>query len=521
MNTKGRVVHVNSATLVMGVTGSGKSRLLATLAKYVYDMTGKIMLLYSSDGGGFPTAVQALMQAGIMRVFRMRTRDLPDGSLSFETCNRSAQGWWPAEIDPRTGEVMPGVRMVPPITERYDMSCPNGHRIKSVSFQSLLTATMCPQCKVLTDRTNMQVIKTAQRTKGFEDVGAVGYDGLTSNLSWMMSDMSQRAGRLELKGEEGAIGGKIISGDMKFGGSTRSHVGFAQAQAENLVLNSLSVPFLVVPPVWTALTLETDDAGDLRVRGPKLSGRAKTDEAPQWFGNCLEAMVVKDEKDRRIFRLYLSEFVDEAGVRHLVKTRADAGTLPPYLEDPPLIPGHERETASTVCNLGVFFSMLNAGLAQSLAEIDQQYPDAPGLPEGIVKVGEPVAELRAAPTPSAAVPTAGVAAVKPGQPKAPAPRAAAPRQGPPSVPPSRLAPAQAPAGRPLQPQQVAGAPASTEEDEALTQSASAPAPPTEGSAATTPPPARQAWAAPAAPRPPAAAPRVGTPRTSPQATTKS
>ncbi len=522
---KGQVVHVNSATLVMGVTGAGKSYLLDTLVRYVWETYHKVTLLYSSDGGGFPTRLQASMQRGLVRVFRMRTRDLPDGSLSFETCQRSAQGWWPEKINATTGETTPGVRMVPPITEKYDMACPQGHPVKSVPFQSLLTATLCPTCRVMTDKSNMRVTKTAHRTKGFEDVGAVCYDGLTSMLSWMMADMSQRAGRLELKGEEGAIGGKIISGDMKFGSNSRGHYGFTQSHAEQLALNSLGIPNLVVPPVFTALTLETDDEGDLRVRGPKLAGRAKTDEAPQWFGNCLEAMVVKSPKDERIYRLCLSEFIDDAGVRHLVKTRADAGSMPAFLEDPPLVVGHERETAGTNFNLGVFYTMLAQGLAQSLAEIDAdpRYQDAPGLPEGMVQVGEGSTDGAGGKLPSEAggpAPKAGPVTVGPpsvGKPST-APPAAPPRSaGPPARPVVAAAPK--PAGPPAptftpplatesQPPAVAtaGGPAT-----ALLTAAKAALGTAKDLGGNRVVVAAKAWAAPAAPRPPAAAPRVGAP----------
>ena len=483
MSEKGRVVHVNSATLIMGPSGTGKSSLLATLIRYVWETFHKVTLLNSSDGGGFPTAVQALMQKGICRVFRMRTRDLPDGSLAFETCTRAAQGWWPQKINPATGEVSPGVKMVPPITEAYAMSCPNGHLVKTVPFQSLLTPTMCPKCKILTDKTNARIVRTSQRTKGFEDVGAVCFDGISSMLQWYMADMGARAGRLELKGEEGAIGGKIISGDMRFGQTTRSHVGMAQSQAENLVLSSLGIPYLVVPPTWTALTLETDDAGDLRILGPLIEGRAKTPIAPQWFGNCLESAVVKTERADRIFRLYLAEFTDEGGVRHLVKNRADPGMLPPYLEDPPLVSGHELETAFTNVNLGVFFQMLDEGLKASMERIDTQYADAPGLPEGIVEVGEPAAPEGQGAAPAApssvgkpAVAPVIAAGVQTGKPLAiPSGRPAAAPQ-PVVQPPPR--PTVAPAVAPAQPQLR--------------------------------PPAQQ-WAKPAAPRPPAPAPRVGGP----------
>jgi len=544
MSPEGKVVHVNSSTLIMGPSGSGKSALLGTLAEYVWETYKLVTLLYSSDGGGFPAKVQALAQKGIIRLWRMRTRDLPDGSLSFETCMRAAQGWWPKSIDPRTGETSPGVQLIPPITERYDMHCSNGHLIKSVPFQSLLTPTMCPTCKVLADKSSMKVKKTAHRTKGFEQVGAACYDGISSMLSWMMSDMGQRAGRLELKGEEAAIGGKVISGDMKFGGTTRSHVGFAQSRAEELVLNTLGIPFLVVPPTFTSLTLETDDEGGLSIRGPKLAGRAKTDEAPQWFGNCLEPMVVKDERDRRVFRLYLSEFIDSAGVRHLVKNRADPGILPDFLEDPPLEKGHEADTAFTNFNLGVFFKLLDDGLKKSMERIDEKYQDAPGLPEGLVEVGESVTDGSVAPQPTGAphavpTPAAGprpqpAAVGKPstgpaagtGVAGAPA-QATQAAQATPVAAPKAAVPAPRPAAptprpAPARPAPVAAKPAATvapvaspAPPVAQTAPAAAPAPAQQAAApqaAPSHPVAAGQWARPAAPRPPAPAPRVGGPR---------
>ena len=513
MTEKGHVVHVNSATLIMGVTGSGKSALEGTLGEYVWENYRKITRLYTSDGGGFPSNVQALMRLGIMQVFRLRTRDLPDGSLSFETCLRSSQGWWPQRINPSTGECFPGEKMIPPITERYEMSCPNGHLVKAVPFQSLLTPTLCPTCRVMTDRGSMQVRKTAQVTKGFEQVGAVCFDGLSSMLSWMMSDMSQRSGRLELKGEEGAIGGKINSGELKIGGSSRSHYGFAQSQAEAIVLNALSIPGLVVPPVFTALTLETQDEGDLSIRGPKLAGKAKTDEAPAWFGDCLETMVLKTDKDERVYRLCLSEFVDEAGVRHLVKNRAAPGTMPAYLEDPPLKVGSEAATAFTNFNLGVFYTLRDKARLATEAAMDQKYPDAPGLPEGIVEVGEPPVPPADPAATAPARPAAVAAGPKPAPPTAPRP---APPAARPAPAPARPAPAPAPApkpaaalpaaqpvvpAKPVSPPAAGTTPASSQGN---------------GVGSTGPMPAHgnpaAKWAAPAAPRPPAQAPRIPPPR---------
>jgi hypothetical protein len=368
---------------------------------------------------------------------------------------------------------------------------------------------MCPTCKTHTTKENMRVTKASHRTKGFEKIGAVMYDGLTSMTSWALQDMGQRAGRLELKGEEGAIGGKVKSGDMNWGGVTRSHIGFAQARDEEWVLNSLSIPYLVVPPTFTVLTLETTDEGGLSVRGPKLAGRAKTDEAGAWVGNCLESVVVKTEKDERQYRLYLSEFVDAAGVRHLVKNRAAPGCLPPYLEDPPLALGNEAETAFTSFNLGLFFQLLDAGLQQTLATVEAKYPNAPGLSGDAVEFGEPVVTaLAPAAIGSGTSPAAPPAAGQPvARPPAAKPAVAKPKSPPAATQPPAAVDAANSAAVPPTP----GNGQAQEVNETLTPvetSLSAMVEGPAGEARPTPPKAG-AWAAPGAPRPPAATPRVG------------
>ena len=381
--------QVNSATLVMGVTGSGKSALLHTLAKYVWRRWKKVTLYYNTDGGGYPAKIQEVQALGLMRVFRMLTRDPGDLGLAFETCYRACQGWWPKIIDPRTGEVPPGVEMVPPISIRYRMLCPSGHLVKDVPAQSLLTPGPCPTCRLMVTAQSMKVQRVVQPNRGFEDVGAVCYDGLSSMLAWGMRDLGHRAGWLELKGEEAAFGGKVISGDLKFGGTTRSHVGFAQTRGEELVHLTLGIPNLVVPPIFTALTHEDVDERSLSIIGPKIAGRAKTDEAPQWFGNVMETakMAALDGSNAEQRILYLSEFTDAHNVRHLLKHRGAPGTMPAYLADPP--GGDDNPAvAFTQVNLGLFFEMLAAALEKGIVAARAEIPDAPGLPEGLVEIGD-------------------------------------------------------------------------------------------------------------------------------------
>lgn len=554
--------QVNSATLIMGVTGSGKSALLHTLAKYVWRRWKKTTRYYTSDGGGFPAKIQELQALGIIEVFRMLTRDPGDLGLSFETCYRACQGWWPRRIDPSTGEVEPAVEMVPPIAVKFLMFCPSKHPVKDVPAESLLTPAPCPTCKVMVTKQNMLVEKIVGPNRGFERLGAVCYDGLTSMLSWEMREMGQRAGRMELKGEEAAIGGKITSGDLKFGGTTRSHVGFAQTRGEELVHLTLGIPNLVVPPIFTALTHEDVDDRSLSITGPKIAGRAKTDEAPQWFGNVLETAKIPamdgTNKEQRI--VYLSEFTDATGRRHLCKNRAAPGTLPVLLADPP---GGETDPALafTQVNLGLFFELLDNALQKGIASAREEFPDAPGLPEGIVEIGgarivpaQAIGQVQAGPATLTTSPGMTSAALAPPGPTtaaggAPTPRGrkkpanatpAAPQ--PPTATPIQVtpvaAPAPAPTPTPAPMPTPAPAPVPVMAASVAAPAGNAPAPAVSGGgtgstpAATTPapvvprpavapPPGRRpvsvgtplaaSLTGPAAPRPPAVAPRPPAP----------
>ena len=420
---------MNSATLIMGASGTGKSSLIATLAEYVWEHYQKVMLYYSCDGGGFPTQVQALINRGIIRVWRMRTRS-GDG-LAFESGQRAAQGWWPKKINPRTGETDPNVDLVPPMTETYQMFCPTDHLVKTVAFASRLTPSPCPTCGTMVNKQNMHVKRSVARTKGFEQVGAAAYDGLSSMCSWMLTDLSHRTGKNELGGEKGALGGVVLSGEMAWGQNNRAQVGFTQNRAEQLALSSIGIPGLVVPPVWTALVHETTDEGGLNVRGPLIAGQAKTPVAPQWFGNCIEALVVEDA-GKTYRRLQLQEFIDNTNTRHLCKTRSYPGALAEYLQEEDT--GEASRHAFTQFNLGLFHQLLDQALVKTEERYVEQYPDAPGLPQNgdTVEYGEPATETAAQPaaktTPAAKAKAAAQAkgAQAKGAPAAPPPTTPAP-----------------------------------------------------------------------------------------------
>lgn len=393
--------QTNTATLIMGGTGSGKSSLLATLARYLARFH-KVLLLYVSDGGGYPMEVQKEIAVGRIRLWRMYTRD-PGNllQLAWDTMLHASMGWWPLEINPLTGESPVGVKLQPPVATMFTMLCPNGHIVKQTTKSQELVASVCPFCHALVSDTNMRVERVVRRPTFFEDVGAVAYDGLSSMCAWGEADLGDRAGRQDLAGVEGAIGGKVISGDFKLGQVTMSHIGFSQQQARAIVLNTQSIPHLVVPPVFTALTLDASVEGT-RVCGPELSGKKKTPVAPQWFGNVLEPERRELGPDRYQFRLWLTQWKDSEGVIHLCKNRASPGVLPNYIEDPPLTNSQkDEETAFTTFSLGHFFSMLDAGLRRGV-EAELAKSGRAMVENKLVKYEDPFADVT--PTP-AAMPT--------------------------------------------------------------------------------------------------------------------
>jgi hypothetical protein len=391
-----------SATLVMGPSGSGKSSLLATAAEYCWETFKKVALYYCADGGGYPTQMQALINHGIVRVWRVRSRSGP--GLVPETIHRASQGWWPVSVDPRTGETAASVKLVPPMTETYETRCPNGHLVQVSPIQAFPPAGKpCPTCAVLVSAANMQVTRTSRRTKGFENVGAVLHDGLTSYSSWLMDDLSRR----NLGGEQSNLGGIVESGSLRFGSNNRAQYGFTQARAENWILNAQSIPGMVMSPIWTALPKEGDDES-LTVVGPDFAGSAKIAAALQWFGNTFEVMEV--EKDGKKYRrIMLSPYVDAAGRRHMCKTRSAPGYLPAYVEDEVVTETGKRPDGRTFVDfsLGAVFRMIDRVRVELESDYKGKYPDAPGLGAG--EVGDAAPEGPA----SSGVTAAGVTPASP------------------------------------------------------------------------------------------------------------
>lgn len=417
-------IGVNSSTLVIGATGAGKSALLATAYEYVWETHKRVSLHYASDPGGFPDKLRALMSVGIVRVWQMQSRGV---DYSFETADLASKGYWPAIVDPRTGISPHGVKMIPPVVTLYTEWCGHcGQQVGQSIAQATLAQGLCPYCQKVRNRTTAKITQSQSIAKGFEQVGARGYDGLTSISDWYLQDLSLRK---DLGGEEGALGGRVQSGDMVFRQNNRAQVGTAQQRAHALIVNSLSIPGQVVMPLWTAIANETTDVGGLTVIGPKLAGDAKTEIATSWFGNVFMAALEEDDKQRKIRRLYLNEFIKN-GKRYLCKQRSDSRFVADLVEDPPYdVSGRPTEQFSGF-NLGMVLRAQDDALDKSIEEVRAKYPDAPGLEQvpasyGYDVQGQPAAPARVAGDGGGAASAAAAPAPKAAS--APAPRARAPQ----------------------------------------------------------------------------------------------
>jgi hypothetical protein len=454
------VHRIFTATLVIGVSGSGKTSLAETFAMYLWETYKRILLLYSWDGGAIPTGVQKRMRQGLIRFWRARTRSA--SQLPLETLALGSKGYWPQVINPATGETAPSVRLIAPVTTRYTMYCPKGHVLKMVPAASLIVPTICPVCKPATmiQKADMTITEAATRTKGFENVGGVFFDGLTSMCDVVMDEMDSLRGHGHIGGEKSSFGGTITSGDVKYGGNNRADVGFSQGRARQYVGNSLTIPYLMEGPVFTGLAQEATDEGGLTIVSLKLPGSAAAEAAPAWFGNVMEMSKVLDDAGKEHFAIYLRPFTDKNGKRHLLKTSSSPFGVPDVLIDPPV--GDKQPF--TNANLGNVFKLLDEDLTAALLE---DMPGVPGLEaieygEATAAAIEPVAAASGTPPVTGGQPVSAPVAAK--APAAVSAAAAAPRPAtavPPraaGAPPSAAAAAARPAAAPKAPVAV---PAST------------------------------------------------------------
>ena len=406
-------ISAPSVLLISGSTGSGKTSLIGTAAKWLWLRHKKVLRLYTADGGGYGTLIGALVRLGIIEVFRMRTRASTGAEgLVEETLLLASQGWWPESFtNLERGEVEPAVRMIPPIVKTYRMSCQKDHLLKETTDHREIRPVKCPQCQLAVTRQTAKIETSVAVAEHMTGVGGVALEGLTSWSSWHLQSLSDRRARNELHGEASNIG-SFRSGDIQLDGNNRADYGFVQQAAERWLQAATTIQGLVIPPIFTSLETPAEETGVGSIWGPSIAGQAKTAQVPQWVGDYLGTQRVTNEKGREEFRLYLKTWRSPDGRIHPYKTRAEIDTE--FLADAP------DAKHFTTFNLGLYFDTL----AQAEKDLAQDVTEELKL-EGPVKVREErKVEKPQAAAPQAPAPQARPAVAKPAQPGArrPAPR---------------------------------------------------------------------------------------------------
>lgn len=381
----------NSATLIYGDTGTGKTSLLATAAEYAWNKYKKKTRYYAGDLGGYGDGMLALQSAGIVEVWRFQSRD-PDGTkgLAIGTCALATQGYWPKEgtWDPETGLSEVGGELVAPSSNWFVMYCKNGHVAKRVQAQTLLVPGPCPTCKAVASKESCgRVEKSVVINPDWAEVGAVVYDSLTAMGEWGMTEMNYRASQGTLGGIKGALS-TVVSSGVSFGSAGMSAVGFMQGRVQDWPRNAVNIPGLVLPPIFTALEQKGTDDSSIPLYGPNIPGKAKTADVSSWFGNTLGTVTV-NEGGVNVHRLYLETYTtDKDAVPHRCKSRVSPGVLPAYLQDPEGATV-ENKQSFTVFSLGHFFSLLHSAQEEAEKVVREKYKDAPGM-KGKVEIGKGV-----------------------------------------------------------------------------------------------------------------------------------
>jgi len=306
-----------TSALLYGAFGIGKSTQLALAASHIWKTTGKKTRVIGADGGGSQNALAPLGD-----VVEYLPIDQWEGKSIFYVLDRVTRGWWPSDPSTPNSPLVPCVREWKPCPLCGGDSGAKGH-------------AMVPKCSSCGKAYPPGTTLKTQRDpiNGLEDVGLVGFEGLTS-----FGDLLLR--RLRLIDPSGGRtvqdGPSQEEGSFTIAAPGKQHFGDAQAYIQQFVANTRLIPVPII--LWTALEIRADDDG-VPVYGPALPGKKLTSRCGAWFTDVLhlDGVVKKDPKgttlrdadgiERVERKLFLAPHFasDRPGVQFMAKTSAPFG----------------------------------------------------------------------------------------------------------------------------------------------------------------------------------------------------
>lgn len=307
-----------------GPPGSGKTRALITLIKWLYLLTGKTARVYVGDGSYANYVDSGLIEAGIVEVFNYANTPWP-----MTVTNQMGEGYWP---DPKTGKLA-----------KPDAATLN--RIGLWGFEAL--STMMRDYMM----GNIKGGLAEQSARGIK----IGQDS-----PFQIADMEVTSLRTDIKGN--VIGANYKDGTgtgEKFGGNPLSHFNVAQTHAIGVVRRSTALPGWVWWSSHEKLGEEKKKdgqgenarvtvTGDIGI-GPEVAGSALSMTIARSFNDTLHftrATKLNRQQDGTTskavntvedeYRLYTRDHYDPDGivaVPYKAVVRCDNTPLPLYFTD--------------------------------------------------------------------------------------------------------------------------------------------------------------------------------------------
>jgi hypothetical protein len=321
-------------SMLWGGTGTGKTDLLGTFAKGLFEGEGKKTRLVSAEKAQSEGILREGIEAGYILPWWLNDRMDATGNVEtpFERLTDAMLGKWPADTN------NPYSSLISAFSIQYKATCREAakhpQKDEKLIYQGEKPPTsasqlQCPMCKTAVILETVRVV-TDERLK---EVGAYFCEGATEYGDMMMQNLQRRAALGESTG--GNVATRFQDGQMWVGSNTQGHYGTAQNQIKNKVGESVHLP---VDYVWWTAVMEDgkdEDRGGVLVFGPKIPGVKKTADVPRWFGSTLSTCtvpVMKNGAQEAEYRLYLKEYFQDwipliAKQRCIVDNRIPAGRL--------------------------------------------------------------------------------------------------------------------------------------------------------------------------------------------------